>query len=73
MEVVNKLIDTNEVLVNQFDSDAKRNARTSGTAINPSSKLRKQHSKVLAADGHLPSTFNVDKFNAVLNSPCSFH
>jgi hypothetical protein len=33
MKVVNKLIDTDEALVNQFDSDAKRDAGTSAAAI----------------------------------------
>jgi hypothetical protein len=37
MEVVNKLIDTDEVLVNQFDSDA----GTSVAATDLGSKLRK--------------------------------
>jgi hypothetical protein len=32
MEVVNKLIDTDEALVNQFDSDAKCDTGTSGVA-----------------------------------------
>jgi hypothetical protein len=41
MEVVNKLIDTDEVLVNQFDYDTKRDAGTSGTAGDSSSKLCK--------------------------------
>jgi hypothetical protein len=31
MEVVNKLIDTDEALVNQFNSDAKREVGTSDT------------------------------------------
>jgi hypothetical protein len=51
MEVVNKLIDTDEVLVNQFDSDAKRDAGSSGTAGDSSSKLRKRPSEVLAVEG----------------------
>jgi hypothetical protein len=51
MEVVNKLIDTDEALVNQFDSDAKRDIGTSGVATDPSSKLHKQPSEVLATDG----------------------
>jgi hypothetical protein len=51
MEVVNKLIDTDEVLVNQFDSDAKRDAGTSSTAGDSSSKLRKRPSEVLAVEG----------------------
>jgi hypothetical protein len=28
---------------------------------------------VLAAEGRRTSTFNVDEFNAVLDSPCTFH
>jgi hypothetical protein len=28
---------------------------------------------VLAADGRRPSIFNIEKFNAVLHSPCTFH
>jgi hypothetical protein len=42
MEVVNKLIDTDEALVNQFDSDAKRVVGASGTASDSSSKVRKR-------------------------------
>jgi hypothetical protein len=56
MEVVNKLIYANEALVNQFDSDAKRDARTSSVATNPRSKLRKRTSEVLAMEGRRPST-----------------
>jgi ferritin-like metal-binding protein YciE len=41
MEVMKKLIDTDEALVNQFDSDAKRDAGTSAAAIDLGSKLRK--------------------------------
>jgi hypothetical protein len=73
MEVVNKLINTDEALVNQFDSDAKRDVGTSGAATDPSSKLRKQPSEVLAAEGRRTSTFNVNEFNAVLDSPYTFH
>jgi hypothetical protein len=73
MEVVNKLIDTDEALVNQFDSNAKRDARTSAVATNLGSKLRKRPSEVLAADGRRPSMFNVDEFNTVLDIPCTFH
>jgi hypothetical protein len=51
MEVVNKLIDTDNALVNQFDSDAKRDGGTSAAATYLSSKLRKRPSEVLAADG----------------------
>jgi transcription elongation factor Elf1 len=73
IDVVNKLIDTEEALVNQFDFYAKHGVGTSGAARDSSSKFRKRPSEVLAADGHQPSTFNVDKFNAVLESPCTFH
>jgi hypothetical protein len=41
MEVVNKLTDIEEALVNQFDHDGKRDAGTSGAAGDPSSKFRK--------------------------------
>jgi outer membrane lipoprotein-sorting protein len=51
MEVVNKLIDTEEALVNQFDHDDKQDAGTSGTARDSSSKFRKRPSEVLVADG----------------------
>jgi hypothetical protein len=71
--VVNKLINTDEALVNQFDSDAKRDAHTFGTASDSSSKLRNRPSEVLMAEGRRPSTFNVDAFNAALDSPCTFH
>jgi hypothetical protein len=73
MEVVNKLIDTNKALVNQFDSNAKRDAGTSADATNLGSKLHKRPSEVLAADGCRPSTFNVNEFNTVLDSPYTFH
>jgi hypothetical protein len=73
LEVVNKLIDTEEALVNQFDHDGKQDADTSGAAGNSSSKFCKQTSEVLAADGRRPSTFNVEEFNVVLDSPCTFH
>jgi hypothetical protein len=73
MEVVNKLIDNDEALVNQFDSDTKRDVGTYGTTSDPSSKLHKRPSEVLATEGRQPSTFNVEEFNAVLNSPCTFH
>jgi hypothetical protein len=52
MEVVNKLINTDEALVNQFDSDAKRNVETFATTIDLSSKLSKRPSEVLAVDRH---------------------
>jgi hypothetical protein len=73
MEVVNKLIDTEEALVNQFDHDGKQDVGTSGAAGDSSSKFRKPPSVVLAADGHRPLTFNIEEFNAVLDSPCTFH
>jgi hypothetical protein len=73
MEVVNKLIDTEEALVNQFDHDGKQDAGTSGAAGDSSPKFHNQPSEVLAADGRRPSTFNVEEFNAVLDSPCTFH
>jgi hypothetical protein len=73
MEVVNKLIDTEEALVNQFDSDGKQDAGTSGAVGDSSSKFCKRPSEVLAADGRRPSTFNVEEFNVVLDSPCTFN
>jgi hypothetical protein len=73
MEVVNKLIDTEEALVNQFDHDDKQDDGSSGAASDSSSKLRKRPSEVLAADGRRPSTFNVEELNAVLDIPCTFH
>jgi hypothetical protein len=73
MEVVHKLIDIDKPLVNQFDSDTKRDVWSSGTATDPSSKLRKRSSEVLMADKHHLSTFNIDEFNVVLNSPYTFH
>jgi hypothetical protein len=73
MEVVNKLIDTEEALVSQFDHDGKQDADTSGVVGDSSSKFRKRPSEVLTVDGHRPSTFNVEEFNAVLDSPCTFH
>jgi hypothetical protein len=73
MDVVNKRIDTDEALVNQFDSNAKRDADTSGTVGDSSSKLRKRPSKVVATERRQPSTFNVDEFNTALDSPCTFH
>jgi hypothetical protein len=51
MEVVNKLINTNDALVNQFDSHAKCDTGTSAAATDIGSKLCKQPSEVLAADG----------------------
>jgi hypothetical protein len=51
MEVVNKLIHTEEALVNQFDHDGKKDGGTSGATGDSSSKFRKRPSEVLAADG----------------------
>jgi hypothetical protein len=73
MEVVNKLIDTKEALVNQFDHDGKQDAGTSCATGDSSSKFHKQPSEVLMADGRRPSTFNVEEFNTVLDSTCTFH
>jgi hypothetical protein len=68
MEVVNKLIDTEEALVNQFDHDGKQDAGTPSTAGDVGSKFRKRSSEVLATDGRRPSTFNIEEFNAVLEA-----
>jgi hypothetical protein len=73
MEVVNKLIDTEEAVINQFDHDGKQDAGTPGAARDTSSKFHKRSSEVLATDGFRPSTFNVEEFNAVLDSPWTFH
>jgi hypothetical protein len=73
MEVVNKLIDTEEALVHQFDHDGKQGADTPGATGDAGSKFRKRSSQVLAADGRRPSMFNVEEFNAVLDGPCAFH
>jgi hypothetical protein len=73
MEVINKLIDTEETLVNQFDHDDKQDAGTSGTAGDAGSKFHKRSLEVLVADGRQPSTFNVEEFNAVLDGPYTFH
>jgi hypothetical protein len=73
MEVVNKLIDIEEALVNQFDHDGKQDADTSGATGDSSSKFRKRPSKILTADGHRPSMFHIEEFNAALDSPCMFH
>jgi hypothetical protein len=51
MEVVNKLINTEEALANQFDHDYKQDAGTSGAAGDSCSKFRKRPSELLAADG----------------------
>jgi hypothetical protein len=42
MDVVNKLIDTEEALVNQFDRDGKQDTGSSGAARDSSSKFRKR-------------------------------
>jgi hypothetical protein len=73
MEVDNKLIDIEEALVNQFDHDGKQDAGTSGAAGDSSSKFRKRPLEVLVTDVRPPSTFNIEEFNAVLDSPCTFH
>jgi hypothetical protein len=73
MEVVNKLIDTEEALINQFDHDGKQDVGTSSATGDSSLKFRKRLLEVLAADGRRPSTFNVEEFNAVLECPCTFH
>jgi hypothetical protein len=39
MDVMNKLIDTDEALVNQFNSNTKHDIGTSGVTTDPSSKL----------------------------------
>jgi hypothetical protein len=52
MEVINKLINTDEVMVNQFDFDIGCDAGTSGTAGDSSSKIRKRPSEVPATEGH---------------------
>jgi hypothetical protein len=73
MEVVNKLIDTEEALVNQFDHDGKQDVGTSGADGDSSTKFRKRPSEVLAMNERRPLTFNVEEFNVVLDSPCTFH
>jgi hypothetical protein len=73
MEVVNKLIDTEEALVNQFDHDGKQDAGSSGAAGDTGSKFHKRSSEVLAADACRPSMFDVEEFNTVLDGPCTFH
>jgi hypothetical protein len=69
MEVVHKLFDTEEALVIQFDHDGKQDAGTSGAAGDSSLKFRKRPSEVFATYGCRPLTFNVEEFNAVLDSP----
>jgi hypothetical protein len=48
VEDVNKIIDTEEALVNQFDSDGKQNEGTFGAAGASSAKFRKRPSEVHA-------------------------
>jgi hypothetical protein len=57
MEVVNKLIDSDEALVNQFDFDTKCDVGTSATVTDLGSKLRKQPSEVIC--GRRTPTFDV--------------
>jgi hypothetical protein len=71
MDIVNKLIDTNKALVNQFDFFAQRDAGTSSTAADSSSKLRKQQSEVFVVERHRPSMFNIDEYNVALDSACN--
>jgi hypothetical protein len=73
MELVNKLINTEEALVNQFDHDGKEDAGTSSNAGDSCLMFRKRSIEVLAADGRRPSMFNVEEFNTVLDNPCTFH
>jgi hypothetical protein len=73
MELVNKLMDTDEAMVNHFDYDVRCSAGTPGTTENSSSKLRKRPSEVLAVEGRRPSMFNLEEFNAALDRPCGFH
>jgi hypothetical protein len=58
MDVINKLIDTDEALVNQFHHDGKQDAGTSGAAGDSSSKFCKRPSEVLG--GRVP-TFNLQR------------
>jgi hypothetical protein len=51
MEVVKKLIDTEEALFNWFDSNSKQDVGTSGAAGESSSKFHKRPSEVLVVDG----------------------
>jgi hypothetical protein len=73
MEVINKIIDTEEALVNQFDHDGKQDAGTAGATRDSSLKFRKRPSEVLTGDRRRPLTFNTEEFNAVLDSPYTFH
>jgi hypothetical protein len=69
MNIVNKLMDKEEALQNQFDVDA---LSTSSAAADPVPKLRNRSSEVLAAEGRRASTFNQEDFDAVLDSLCGF-
>jgi hypothetical protein len=73
MEVVNKLIDTDEAMVNQLDYDIGCDTATSGVIGDSSSKLRKRLSEVLATEGRRPLMFNLEEFNTTLDSPCGFY
>jgi hypothetical protein len=72
-KVVNKLIEIDEAMANQFDYSAGRDAGTSDTARDSSSKLCKRPSEALMTEGRRPSTFNVEEFNATLDGPYRFH
>jgi hypothetical protein len=71
MEVVSKLIDTEEALVNRFDYDAKHDAGTSNATGDSISKFRKRSSEVLAVDGRRPLTLNVDATRCSTAPACS--
>jgi hypothetical protein len=53
MEVVNKLIDTEEALVNQFDHDGKQDAGTSSVVGDAGSKFRKRSSETETIDENI--------------------
>jgi hypothetical protein len=61
MEVVNKLIDTDEALVNQFDSDTRRDGGTSSAATDPSSKLQATQATFRGARSVWTSTLDVQR------------
>jgi hypothetical protein len=72
MEVINKLIDTEEALANQFDHDDTQDADTTGAA---GVQLKVPEATFRGTRGRRALTFdvNVDEFNAVLDNPCTFH
>jgi hypothetical protein len=72
MEVINKLIDTEEALANQFDHDDTQDADTTGAA---GVQLKVPKATFRGTHGRRALTFdvNVDEFNAVLDNPCTFH